>query len=635
MKKFRKTIVFILYWSIFATLSAQDYTPMIDSLEKVLASGTITNREEKIELLLDLSHAYLRVDTAKCKAYAMRVLKLAQSSGLKLAEANAYNALGNFYTRNQSYYHAHDCLVKAEKILIELNNKDRLFIIYRNMLSLFVYLKENENIVYYANKVLSMAEERNDPIWMLNAQRALGDVHYQDDISQEALDYFLNLHKRTTQVEDSLGLSREMSTIVGIRCANIYYGMKRYQDALPYLHQMRSYYESRGIKIDLGMAYDNLAIIFTEMNNIDSAEYYINKAMDPNIINYHNIYKMYRVRSKVDSLKGNYLSSLKNFQKYHHISDSLSKEEKTTEMARLRVWYEFDQKETENRILQQEFQKQRKLTVVLGLSSVMIFILLAITVFFYRKINQKNHELNTKNFEITEKNCKLEELHATKDKLFSVVAHDLRSPITSLISVLEMTQMNNIDIESQKQVFKDISKQVDDAHRLLDNLLQWAKNQMQGLAPSPVSFDVQAESNYVTDLLQNSATTKNVSLNNLTGKQNVYADRDMFLVVLRNLTTNAIKYTSAGGEVTIDTELSDNMLVISVKDTGEGMSQEIQDKLFKLSATKSQIGTNNEIGTGLGLVLCADFVKANGGKIWYNSKEGVGSTFFFSLPLGS
>jgi len=96
---------------------------------------------------------------------------------------------------------------------------------------------------------------------------------------------------------------------------------------------------------------------------------------------------------------------------------------------------------------------------------------------------------------------------------------------------------------------------------------------------------------------------------------------------------NAIKYTPAEGKITIDSELSDNKLIISVKDTGTGMPQEVQDKLFKLSETRSQRGTNNESGTGLGLVLCADFVKINGGNIWFNSKQGEGSTFCFSVPV--
>jgi len=252
---------------------------------------------------------------------------------------------------------------------------------------------------------------------------------------------------------------------------------------------------------------------------------------------------------------------------------------------------------------------------------VIIFVLLFLSIFFYLKTIEKNRELK--------------KLHKVKDKIFSVVAHELRTPMASMLSILKLSFMKTIDTETQDQLLQDISKRVNDVYGLLDNLLRWAKSQMQGMVVSPIYFDVQNEISAVMDGLQDVAAAKMIALNNRTGNQEVYSDRDMFSVVVRNLATNALKYTSAGGEVTIDSELTGNMLVVSVKDTGTGMPQEVQEKLFKLSETKSQRGTNNESGTGLGLVLCADFVKANGGRIWFSSTQGEGSTFFFSVPVKS
>ena len=629
MKKLRKPIFSILCWSIFTILTAQP--SKIDSLENVLATIKLKNQEKAV-LLINLSNAYRYADTAKCKTYAIEALQLAQKAGLKLEEARAYHALGNFYTINSLPYQAHVHFIKAEKIFIELEDKERLLAIYRNLMIMFNNIKDIDNGAYYANKVLTMATETNDLELALLAQMFIGDALFQNNYGQEALDYFLNLHQKALHSKDFLGMSGDLSTVIGSRCTDIYLNMNLPHEALPYLLQRCEAYKTQGIITSLGLVYSKLANVYALLNNIDSAEYYINKAKDSNHNNYFRN-QLYLASSKVDYLKGDFLSSLENFQKYHYQIDSISREEKSTEMARLRVWHEFEQKEVEKRILQQEYQKQRKLALILGISSIIIFALLALTVLFYRKINLKNRELNSKNCEIVEKNCQLEELHATKDKLFSVVAHDLRSPIASLIAVLEMTDINIINEDSQKSVFNDISKRVNRAYELLDNLLQWAKSQMHGIVPSPVNFDAQTECAVVTDLLQNAAVEKKITLINRIEKQNVYADKDMFLVVMRNLTSNAIKYTSAGGQVTIDSELSENMLALSVKDTGSGISQEIQNKLFKLSETKSQLGTDNETGTGLGLVLCADFVKANGGKIWLTSKEGEGTTFFFSVPV--
>ena len=625
MKYFRKYFLCILCWSLCTTLAGQSFRK-IDSLERVLVSGKLKN-QEKADLLLDLSFAYLYVDTAKCRTLAIEALELAQTLGKKSVEtkARAYFALGNFFAVNNLLYQAHAHFIKAEKIFLELDNKEMLNRIYTNLMIMFFNIDDLDNAAYYANKVLTLTTENKEWKYIIYAQMTLGEARYRNNKNQEALDYFLKLHQKALRTEDSLGVIHNISSHVGQSCADIYIRMKRYQDALPYFHQLITYLHAQGNKMNTGAAYNKLAYVHSMMHNVDSTEYYISKMLNSGqLINY--IYPAYRAAAKIDSIKGNYQSALANIQKYHHIKDSISKEEKTTEMARLKVWHEFDQKELEKTLIEQEFQKQRKLILILAISLVMILLLLAIAVYFYQKITEKN-------LEITEKNLEMRDLHTVKDKLFSVVAHDLRSPVSALVSMLKLADANQLNAEEQAQLFKDISNRVDNTHNLIDNLLSWAKSQMKGIVPSPVYFDVQEESRLVTDSLRAMAAGKHITLENRIEPQWVYTDRDMFTVVVRNLTTNSIKYTSAGGEVILSSELSDNLLVVSVRDTGIGMPLEIQEKLFKLLETKSQRGTDNESGTGLGLVLCADFIKANGGNIWFNSAEGEGATFFFSVPV--
>jgi len=225
-----------------------------------------------------------------------------------------------------------------------------------------------------------------------------------------------------------------------------------------------------------------------------------------------------------------------------------------------------------------------------------------------------------------------EEMHKAKDKMFSVVSHDMRSAMGSLISILRLTIENDEDAELKTVLLQDATAQLEKNFEMVDNLLCWAKSQMQGIVATPSFFEIQEESHNVTDRLQNMAVNKQIALINHIEKQQIYADRDMFHVILRNLTTNALKFTSSGGEVTLTSELKDNMLIIAVKDTGTGMSAQVREKLFKLSESNSSYGTNGEKGTGLGLILCADFVKTIGGKIWLTSEERKGTTFYFSIP---
>ena len=251
----------------------------------------------------------------------------------------------------------------------------------------------------------------------------------------------------------------------------------------------------------------------------------------------------------------------------------------------------------------------------------------------YNEIDSLRRDAENMYEQTIEKNKELEKLHTVKDKLFTVVAHDLRGPIGSMSSMLKFSLVEKIDTDTQSKMLIDLSRRVEDVYELIDNLLCWAKNQMKGMVTTPVYFDAQETTQAVVNNLHKIVSDKKVILNNLVKNQKIFADHDMFTVVVRNLTTNALKYTSAGGEITLSSEISDNMLVVSVRDTGTGMTQEAQKKLFILSETKSTLGTNNESGAGLGLVLCAEFVQANGGRIWFSSIEGEGSTFYFSVPL--
>ena len=497
-----------------------------------------------------------------------------------------------------------------------MNNKELLDNVYRRQIILFDIIEDKENTIYYANKLIELSIERNDPVTELFAQYVLGGAHFNEDFTQESLDFFLGLHQRSVSLNSMYTFS-----ILGT-CGDLCLILNRPREALHYLHTVRESFESGGgNSVKQSTAYIKLAEAYAMLHRVDSAEYYLGKAMNSPLIYEEIRIRNHYIRSLMESTKGDHRSAMESFKKYHHLTDSLHKAQKTADIARMKNWYVLEQKDLENELLQQEKQTQQRWIWILSGMLVVIFALFALSIYFYRKS--------------TEKNLELKKLNTVKDKLFSVVAHDLRSPMGALISILKMANKNMLDAETQAQLFKDISRRVDETYGLLENLLRWAKSQMQGMVPAPVCFNAQEASLAVTDAIQYIAGSKNIALNNYIENHQVFADRDMFYAVVRNLTMNAIKYTSAVGEVTLASEISDNMLVISVKDNGTGMPQEVQDKLFKLSETHSRRGTNNESGTGLGLVLCADFAKANSGNIWFTSKEGEGSTFYFSIPLNS
>lgn len=242
-------------------------------------------------------------------------------------------------------------------------------------------------------------------------------------------------------------------------------------------------------------------------------------------------------------------------------------------------------------------------------------------------------------YDITEnKNneIKLIELNATKDKFFSIIAHDLKNPVNSIVGFSEHL-IDCVEAKNYGQIvdFTNIILQSSRAAMdLLVNLMEWALSQSGRMEFNPEHFKIGTIINEVIDLLKGSADQKSITMvNSLSYDGTVYADKSMIGTVIRNLISNAVKFTNPSGKITVSSEVKMDELIISVTDTGIGIPQERIDKLFKISENISTQGTNKEKGTGLGLILSKEFIEKHNGKIWVESTVGVGTTFKFSLPV--
>ena len=235
---------------------------------------------------------------------------------------------------------------------------------------------------------------------------------------------------------------------------------------------------------------------------------------------------------------------------------------------------------------------------------------------------------------------KTEELQRTiagRDKLYSVIAHDLRSPMGSIKMVLNMLILN---LPSEKigaemyELLTMANQTTEDVFSLLDNLLKWTKSQLGKLNVVYQDVDLVEVTDGVIEIFSMVASLKKIRIREMKPeKMMVNADIDMLKTVVRNLLSNAIKFSKENSEVLVKMEEVDGMAVVSVQDYGCGISEEGQKKLLHTDTHFSTFGTNNEEGSGLGLLLCKDFVVKNGGKLWFTSKEGEGSIFSFSIPV--
>ncbi|BDX38684.1 hypothetical protein CYCD_20390 [Tenuifilaceae bacterium CYCD] len=250
-----------------------------------------------------------------------------------------------------------------------------------------------------------------------------------------------------------------------------------------------------------------------------------------------------------------------------------------------------------------------------------------------RLLQEKNHEILSQKEEITEQANQLRDLNALKDKVFSIIAHDLRSPLFSLITMLNIAKEGLFTEESFKTIIGELSINVNHTTSLLENLLTWARNQMHGTKVNSVNFDLNELISSRLKMLEDRATQKELSIvNQLKDNVFVHADKDMTEIVFRNIVSNAIKFCNAGDKIRIWNTVGDGIVTICVEDTGVGILPDVMQKLFGTQISSTP-GTRNEKGTGLGLILCKEFVNMNGGDIWAESQINKGSKFFFTLPV--
>jgi signal transduction histidine kinase len=233
------------------------------------------------------------------------------------------------------------------------------------------------------------------------------------------------------------------------------------------------------------------------------------------------------------------------------------------------------------------------------------------------------------------KSRQLEELNTFKDKMFNVVAHDIRDPLAVLVNLMElMEEEMQACGESHDEIVHEMGHQIQNTFTLVESLLEWFQSQRSGMVFNPVIRDLAHTVQTNVRLMQVRSARKNIKiLSNIPDNLYVFADKEMLDLIIRNLLSNAIKFTENGGNIRLKADYADGKIIVSVSDTGSGISAGQAESLLQEAYPVSSLGTAGERGVGLGLTLCREFVRLNGGEIWFDSALAQGSTFYFSLPI--
>ncbi|MEN8155575.1 MAG: tetratricopeptide repeat-containing sensor histidine kinase [Bacteroidota bacterium] len=475
----------------------------------------------------------------------------------------------------------------------------------------------------------------------------IGLIFYDKEQYDSALLYFDEVMERIHP--DSVDSSVERYILSGVynNTALAYSQMDEHQKALVFYR--------RGIKLaiqgddiyNLGTAYTNLGSLYGELREKDSALFYLHRslkiAQDRGFR--HLELDAYEELSKLHARSGSYASAYNWLLRYDTVYKDLFNENQSEQIARLRTRYEQELKDREIEQLHSESQVQRMLNKVFIVFIVVIIILVIIITVNLRSKKQANRMLAERNLQISsavgklsESEKELQRLNKSKDRIFTVVAHDLRNPVSAVAGFSELLYENfeQFPVETQKEYMLQIVHGTQRIQNLLENLLIWARSQMKAIKFNP-------ESLLIKDLLDACAKELTVNLDhkkvtcqiNATPACTVFADRAMINTVLRNLVMNAIKFSFPGGKIWITSHIEENMCHISVTDEGIGIQPEIQERLFDANEVVSSPGTTGESGSGLGLVICKEFMERNQGEIRVESEPGNGSSFIVSLPLSA
>lgn len=535
---------------------------------------------------------------------------------------------------------------EALKFYEEIGGQEGIAKSYTGMGLIYQELGNYESAFEYYKKSLDIYESLDKTYEIVNLTLHIGDIYLQKKLYEKALQYYFKAME--------IGKDINAKKLKAIALSNIgeAFNLKgEYFKALEFQKKSLAIKEEIGDKMRLTISYTEMGLIYANIEDYDKALTYLNKGLDLAVeLKFkYQIIKCHKSLSDVYTKTRNYKLALKHFKEYIDTKDQVYSEESKQSLAELQAKYNLEKQEKENERLRHNQQlngaKIKNQQLIIGF---VLFILLGsfvLSLIFHGRYqqNQKlNIQLSLKNKEIEDQqdrveklNDELQEANRTKDKFFSIVAHDLKNPFNSMLvlSKLLIDDYDTFTDSERLQFISQINSSAENTYSLLQNLLDWANTQSGKSNIVREDINLYTLSQEAITLLTPLAKNKKVILRSeVPAEIKAYADKNMISTVLLNLVSNAVKFTPQTGHVEVTAYENNNHVEVEITDSGVGIAPENIKKLFKPDEKFHTEGTDKEKGTGLGLILCKEFIEKNEGKIWVKSNLGTGSSFYFSLP---
>ena len=564
---------------------------------------------EKAELLRIKGLIYFyKVDFVNSLDYFMQCKELFTKLDNKSGIAAALNSISLIYREQGFMKKSLEMDIEILRMQLEIGDTIEIAGSLNNVAVSYQDLKDFKLALFYYKKAVRYINHSNDKKSLDLYYNNIGNIYMLEGNLDSALYYFKKSYKISTESNDKQMICNSLAYF------GEYYSKKKdYKKSVSYYEKSIKIAHEIGIVYEISDVAEKLHVAYSKIGNYENAykTLLIAKTLADSANNSETLKKLTEIEASIKFKKENDLKKLKQ-----------------------------EKKDIQNKLELNREKQYRNIALIVGST----FIILALVFFinsrrksiYNRKLIEQKNEILSQKEEIETQRDNIEELNKTKDKFFTIIAHDLRNPIRG---IYKLTDSINIDLESfsneeLKNYISLVHNSTQQAYNLLENLLHWAMMQTSSIKTTPSKFNLNDVIEQNIELLNNNAHQKNLTIVYDSKEENiVFADKEMIATTIRNIYTNAIKFSNNNGTITFSTSLNNNYCKLSISDNGIGISAEDQKLLFNIRNNTKKIGNSKEKGTGLGLILCKEFVEYNKGEIGINSELGKGTTFFFTVPL--
>lgn len=636
-EKFQKTDT--LYINTILEIAANQRYYNLDSLYLMATQGLTLS--EKANYIKGQSVAYAHLgnfysDKGKHDEAILNfkgALELARESELRPQILSAINNLGGEYAYKGNYAMALKEYLLGIELAESYTNKKQLSILNENIANLYISQKDFDQGMLFYNKVKKINQEIGNPVFMAETMSNMASA-YADmgalDLAMYTINNSITVFEKE-RILDWLAFAYETKGKVYLKQEKFDWAMYWYKQSKLIHNQLDD--ERAEIALLYGMAEANLGA-----RNDSISELYALKAMEisTKLESMSTTRDVAKILYALNKNKGDHQSALWYHERYQSLSDTLSRKENQQSLTLFKTKTEYD-KQKEELVLQNEKALATQKTYVYAtLFCLIIFLCITFLVRRNERIQKKlNKKLISKQLDLEKSEQHLKEVNKTKDKLFSIIGHDLRGPIGAFQGLIKLFHDGDVTKEEFLDFVPKLKTDMDNISFTLNNLLSWGQTQMNGSVTAPGATSLEHIVQENIDLLSEIALNKSIKLLNRIETNTVtYSDSNQIDIVIRNLLSNALKFTPEHGTVTIAAIEKMKCWEVCVRDTGIGMNEETLGKIFNTDTTHTTYGTNDEKGTGLGLSLCKEMVEKNEGIIWVDSAVNCGSSFYFTIPKG-